>query len=44
MEKIGRVETVLLRGETVVENGSYVGHAGQGQLLRRKPFALMYQG
>ncbi len=31
----GDVETVLLRGKTIVENGEYVGAKGDGQFLRR---------
>jgi dihydropyrimidinase len=31
----GVVETVLSRGKTVVENGKYIGHAGDGKFLKR---------
>ena len=43
MEKIGRVEQVLLRGKQVVRDAVYVGENGDGQLLRCEPFGLMYQ-
>jgi dihydropyrimidinase len=32
----GAIRQVLLRGAVVVENGQFVGHAGQGQFLRRR--------
>jgi len=35
----GAVETVLLRGEVIVEDGRYVGQLGQGQYIARRPFA-----
>ncbi|MEM9565778.1 MAG: dihydropyrimidinase [Actinomycetota bacterium] len=31
----GRVDTVLSRGEVIIENGSYNGRAGHGRYLRR---------
>ena len=31
----GRIETVLLRGSIIVDQGSFVGSRGQGQFLRR---------
>lgn len=31
----GRIETVLLRGSVIVDDGSFVGARGQGQFLRR---------
>jgi dihydropyrimidinase len=31
----GAAETVLLRGDVIVENGRFVGRTGQGQFLRR---------
>lgn len=43
MEKIGRVEQVLLRGKQVVKDAAYVGDPGDGQLLRCEPFGLLYQ-
>ncbi len=43
MPKKGKVETVLLRGEVVVENGEYIGTQGQGKLIKGKPFGLMYK-
>lgn len=43
MEQIGRVDTVLLRGKTVVEKSKYIGQNGDGQLLRGTPFGLMYR-
>ena len=33
----GATETVISRGEVIVENGLYVGRAGRGEFLRRKP-------
>ena len=32
----GVTETVLSRGEVIVENGEFTGQAGRGQFLRRK--------
>lgn len=43
MEKIGRIETVLLRGNVVVSDGEYVGNRGDGKLIPGKPFGTMYQ-
>lgn len=43
MEKIGRVEQVLLRGKQVVRDAVYVGENGDGQLVRGEPFGLLYQ-
>lgn len=43
MEQIGRVDTVLLRGNTIVSDAKYVGKNGDGQLLKGAPFGLMYQ-
>ena len=43
MEKIGRVEQVLLRGKQVVKDAVYVGENGDGQLLRCEPYGLLYQ-
>ena len=43
MEKIGQVDTVLLRGSVVVRNGEYVGEKGQGKLIAGQPFTGMYQ-
>ena len=34
----GCTETVLLRGRIVVDNGEYVGRAGDGQFIRRGPY------
>ena len=42
MEQIGRPETVLLRGEVIVENAQYVGKKGQGNLVKGKPFGSAY--
>ena len=42
MEQIGRPETVLLRGEVIVENAQYVGKKGQGKLVKGKPFGSAY--
>ena len=33
----GAVETVLSRGEVIIENGSFVGKAGRGEFQRRSP-------
>jgi dihydropyrimidinase len=38
----GRVETVLLRGQIIVQNAEYVGALGQGQYIPRDPFAEPY--
>ncbi len=35
MEITGKVETVLSRGKTLIEDGSYLGKAGDGRYLRR---------
>ena len=43
MEQIGRVETVLLRGKEIVQDGTYIGKNGDGQWLKGKPFGLLYQ-
>lgn len=43
MEKIGQVDTVLLRGSVVVKGGEYVGEKGQGKLIAGQPFTGMYQ-
>ena len=37
LEVTGRTEIVLLRGQVVVEDGVYVGRAGDGQYLPRGP-------
>ena len=42
MEQKGRPETVLLRGQVIVENGQYVGKQGQGKLIKGKPFGSAY--
>lgn len=33
----GMVETVLLRGKTIIEDGEYLGTPGEGQFLKRGP-------
>jgi dihydropyrimidinase len=33
----GTIETVLLRGEVIVEKGRFVGRPGAGRFLRRAP-------
>ena len=38
----GKVETVLLRGRTIVEDGRYVGALGQGQYIPRRAYAEAY--
>ena len=35
----GLPETVLLRGEVIVENREFVGRAGMGQFLKRGVYA-----
>ena len=35
MEIVGRVRTVLSRGETIVDDGRFLGRAGRGRYLRR---------
>ncbi|WP_394267198.1 dihydropyrimidinase [Anaerotignum sp.] len=42
MEQKGRPETVLLRGQVIVENAEYVGEKGQGKLAKGKPFGSAY--
>ena len=39
---VGRAETVLLRGNVVVENAKFVGHLGQGQFIPAKMYASGY--
>jgi N-acyl-D-aspartate/D-glutamate deacylase len=36
-EVTGVTETVLSRGRVIVENGKFVGRAGAGSFLKRKP-------
>lgn len=43
MEKIGRVDTVLLRGKVTVNDGKFTGEMGQGQLIAGQPFCGMYR-
>lgn len=42
LEQKGRVETVLLRGNIVVENAKYCGKQGQGKLIKAKPYGLAW--
>ena len=35
LRTVGDVETVLLRGKTIIEGGNYVGAPGEGQFLKR---------
>jgi len=42
MEQIGRVEKVFLRGKLTVDNGKFIGKAGQGEFIKGKPFGLAY--
>ncbi len=35
LETVGDVETVLLRGKTIIEGGNYLGTPGEGQFLKR---------
>ncbi len=44
MKQKGRVEKVFLRGNLSVDNGKFVGQAGQGRFLKGKPFGAAYQG
>lgn len=43
-ELSGRVETVLLRGNVVVENARFTGKYGQGRFVHSKVFGAAYQG
>jgi dihydropyrimidinase len=38
----GTVKTVLSRGRVVIEDGEYIGHAGDGQFLKRGTFSGRY--
>ena len=42
-EMIGRTETVLLRGNVVVENAKFTGQLGQGRFISAKPYASRYE-
>jgi dihydropyrimidinase len=42
IEVTGRTETVLLRGEVVVEDGEHVGRPGDGRYLARGPNTLAW--
>ena len=37
---VGRPTTVLSRGNVIVQDGKFVGQAGMGQFIKRKPFDL----
>ena len=39
MQVQGWAEKVLLRGQVIVDGDSWLGTAGEGRFLRRKPFA-----
>ena len=39
----GRPETVLLRGQKIVEDAKYIGHKGQGRFVPGKPFGASYE-
>lgn len=39
----GRVETVLLRGQVVVENAKFVGRYGQGKFIPANMYASGYE-
>lgn len=41
MEIQGEVETVLMRGKVIIENGTYLGTPGEGRFLKRKTFTGM---
>jgi len=38
----GFTETVLSRGKVVIENGNYVGRAGDGAFVKRRPYGGLY--
>lgn len=38
----GYTETVLLRGQVVVDRGEYVGRPGDGEFIRRGPYGGAY--
>jgi dihydropyrimidinase len=40
IEVTGRTETVLLRGEVILDHGEFVGHPGAGRFLARGPNLL----
>ncbi len=40
MEVVGVTDTVLSRGKLVIENGKYIGKAGDGQFLKRSTVQL----
>jgi dihydropyrimidinase len=40
----GRPDKVLLRGDLIVDQGSYVGKLGQGKFIKREPYGLAYSG
>ena len=42
MEQIGRTETVLLRGKTVLENYKYLGKPGDGEFIPGKAYGMAY--
>jgi len=38
----GYIETVLSRGKVVIENGNYVGRAGDGAFVKRRAYGGQY--
>jgi dihydropyrimidinase len=36
----GNVDTVISRGEIIVENNKFLGKSGRGKFLKRKPFSI----
>jgi dihydropyrimidinase len=36
----GSVKTVLSRGKVIIEDGKYVGKAGDGRFLKRASFSM----
>lgn len=42
MEQIGRADTVILRGEVVVEGGEYLDKPVMGKFIPGKPYGLAY--
>ena len=43
MKYSGAPEKVFLRGKLTMENGKFVGKAGQGEFIKGAPFGLCYQ-
>ena len=43
MKQAGHVDKVFLRGQLVVDDGTYIGCRGQGRFVPRRPFGTMYR-